>query len=190
MRVERLVAASLALLLTVCACTPSKADPTPPYAVPPREEQSERYTRVDIPEAGLAVDVPVAWYRFEPGWAWSPYETAVPRVGVWWQDVQPPTEIEPAMLPKNSVIVEFGSVELDWASARRYTVEVYAATGTSTGSESSPMVEAVETHVLIVLPQASGRRVLDLYASARDAEELVAIGPVLDQMVTSATLLQ
>lgn len=190
MRVERLVVASLALLLAVCACAPSKADPIPPGAVPPHDEQSERYTRVEIPEAGLAVDVPVAWYRFEPGWAWSPYETAVGRVGVWWQDVQPPMEVEPAMLPKNSVVVESGSVGLDWASATRYTVEVYAAADPSTGTESPPTVEAVETHVLIVLPHASGRRVLDLYASARDSQELEAVRPALEQMLASAILLQ
>jgi hypothetical protein len=158
--------------------------------VPPREEWSEQYTSVDIPEAGLAVEVPVAWYRFEPAWAWSPYESAVPRVGVWWEDVQPPMEIEAAMLPQNSVVLESEPMELGWASARWYTVEVYASADPSTGSEATPTVGAVEMHVLIVLPHKSGRRVLDLYASARNAEELLTLRPVLEKMVTSATLLQ
>jgi hypothetical protein len=180
----------LALLIAVSACAPSKADPTQPSAVPPREELSERYTRVDIAEAGVAVEVPVAWYRFEPAWAWSPYESAVPRVGVWWQDVQPPVEIEAAMLPENSVILESEPMDLDWASARWYTVEVYAAPDSGPGSEPTPTIRAVETHVLIVIPQHSERRVLDLYGSARQAEELLTLRPVLEHMVTSATLLQ
>jgi hypothetical protein len=186
----RLVLAGLALLLAACARAPSKADPTRPSAAPPREEWSERYTHVDMPDAGVAVEVPVAWYRFEPAWAWSPYESAVPRVGVWWQDVQPPVEIEAAMLPQNSVILESEPVELDWASARWYTVEVYAAPDSGQGSEPTPTIRAVETHVLIVIPQQSQRRVLDLYGSARQAEELLTLRPVLEHMVTSATLLQ
>ncbi len=190
MNAKRLVLVCLALLLTICACTPSKADPTPPSAMPPREEGSAQYTRVDIPEAGVAVEVPVAWYRFEPAWAWSPYESAVPRVGVWWQDMQPPMEIEAAMLPQNSVVLESESVELDWADGRWYTVELYAAASSGTGSEATPSVRAVEMHVLIALPQGSDRRVVDLYGSARNAGELQTLRPVLEQMVTSATPLQ
>lgn len=182
--------AGLTLLLAACARAPSKAGPTGPSAAPPREKGLGRYT---------------PWTSWSRVWRWScqmsgtalsphgpgrPIRAPCRVYRVWWQDVQLPMEIEAAMLPKNSVILESEPVELDWASARWYIVEVYAAADSSPGSEPTPTVTAVETPMLIVIPHASERRPLGVYGSARHPGALLTLRSLLEQTVASATLLQ
>jgi hypothetical protein len=157
-------------------------------ATPTPFEQAHDYETVTVAEIGLSFETPSSWQRIESTWAWSPDSAGQPHVAVQWKDIQPPVEIEAAMLPQNAATLDAEAIELSWGNGRRYTVEVYAAATPSSGKETAARVLAVESHVLIAVAMNGSRRVVDLYASARDAEELLTLQPVLQQMCSSSRL--
>jgi len=167
-------------------CSSWTTAPESVSATPMPDSDAPNYEIVAIAETGLSFDVPANWQRLEPIWAWSPEIAGQARVAVQWEDIQRPVEMEAAMLPQNAVTLEAESIELSWGQGRRYTVEVYARAVPSRGKESAPQVVAVESQVLIAVVTDSSRRVFDLYASARDAEERSTLQPVLQRMWTSA----
>jgi hypothetical protein len=71
------------------------------------------YQEVNIPEAGLVFGVPAGWLRLEPEWAWAPDGADSLRIGVNWMDIQPPQEVEAAMLPTPSQVIHSEPIELD-----------------------------------------------------------------------------
>jgi len=144
------------------------------------------YQEVNIPEAGLEFEVPAGWMRLEPEWAWSPDGANSLRLGVNWMDIQPPQEVEAAMLPTPSQIIHSEPVELDWGSGRRFTVEVYAPA--AQGGDTQAPVQSVETHVLIVVSLGNTRRAFDFYASGQTAEQLAILEPSLQHVLTTSAL--
>lgn len=88
------------------------------------------------------------------------------------------------MLPENAIMLERVPFELDWTTAYRHKLEVYAAAGEGEG-ETPPDVISVDYHVLIATAADDGRRVIDFYASAPSVDELAAIEPLLAFMVCS-----
>ncbi len=144
------------------------------------------YQAVTIPEAGLVLEVPVSWEQRAPQWAWEPLGNQGQQVGVKWLDVQPPQEVEAALLPTPSQIVESEEVDLAWAKGRSFTLEVYGPT-TESGDSKAPIV-AMEQHVIVVVEQDSGRRAYDFYASAKTAEQLAVVKPVFHQMLASTNM--
>jgi len=182
------MAISLAVVMAVSSCaawTGEQGSPTPASTQP---GATLNYETITIAEVGLSFDAPANWERLDGMLAWSPSDVGQPRVGMQWKDIQPPMEMEAAMLPQNSVTLEAEPVELSWGQGRCYTIEVYAAAAQSGGKETTPQILAVESHVLIAVTTNGGRRVFDLYASARNAEELLSLQPVLERMWTSASL--
>lgn len=144
------------------------------------------YQEVNIPEAGLEFEVPAGWLRLEPEWAWAPDGANSLRLGVNWMDIQPPQEVEAAMLPTPSQIIHSEPVELDWGSGRRFTVEVYAPA--AQGGDTQAPVQSVETHVLIVVSLGDTRRAFDFYASGQTAEQLAILKPSLQHVLTTSAL--
>ena len=144
------------------------------------------YQEVNIPEAGLVFESPAGWLRLEPEWAWAPDGANSLRIGVNWMDVQPPQEVEAALLPTPSQVIHSVPVELDWASGRSFTVEVYAPA--AQGDDTRAPVQSVETHVLIVVSLGDTRRAFDFYAIGQTAEQLAILGPSLQHMIYSAAL--
>jgi hypothetical protein len=144
------------------------------------------YQEMNIPEAGLVFEVPAGWLRLEPEWAWAPDGANSLRLGVNWMDIQPPQEVEAAMLPTPSQVIHSEPVELGWGSGRRFTVEVYAPA--AQGGDTRAPVQSVETHVLIVVSQGDTRRAFDFYASGQTAEQLAILEPSLQHMLDSAAL--
>ena len=144
------------------------------------------YQEVNIPEAGLEFEVPAGWMRLEAEWAWSPDGANSLRLGVNWMDIQPPQEVEAAMLPTPSQIIHSEPVELDWGSGRRFTVEVYAPA--AQGDDTRAPVQSVETHVLIVVSLGDARRAFDFYASDQTAEQLAILEPSLQHVLTTSAL--
>ncbi len=159
--------------------TPSSPGAAGPGSTMPPLSNDLAYTRVAIAEAALAVEIPAGWLRLEPDWVWTPSEGSELRVGVKWADLQPPQEIEAAMLPVPAVVLSSQPVTANWGDGRWFTVAVYG-TGNS--------FQTVEAHVLFVLQQNGVRRALDLYAVAPDEAQLAAQQPVLQRMLTSARL--
>ena len=144
------------------------------------------YQEMNIPEAGLEFEVPASWMRLEAEWAWSPDGANSLRLGVNWMDIQPPQEVEAAMLPTPSQIIHSEPVELDWGSGRRFTVEVYAPA--AQGGDTQAPVQSVETHVLIVVSLGDARRAFDFYASDQTAEQLAILEPSLQHVLTTSAL--
>jgi hypothetical protein len=134
------------------------------------------YTRVEIAEAGLDVEIPAGWLRLEPDWVWTPSEDSELRLGVKWAALQPPQEIEAAMLPASAVVLSSQPVTADWGDGRWFTVAVYG-----TGNQ----VQTVEAHILFVLEKDGTRRALDLYASAPDEAQLQAQQAILQRMMAA-----
>jgi hypothetical protein len=155
--------------------------------MPPLDDQVSAYHRLEIPDAGLSVEVPAGWFRLEPELAWTPEQDSGLRLGLNWADLQPPMEAEAVLLPNHSQIVSSDAIELSWGHGRAFTLEVYAPA--AQGGDTRAPVEAVETHVLVVTNVDNVRRAFDLYASAPDAEQLAALAPTLQHLVESATLI-
>lgn len=90
------------------------------------------------------------------------------------------------MLPTPSQVVHSEPVELDRASGRRFTVEVYAPA--AQGGDTQAPVQSVETHVLIVVSLGGTRRAFDFYASGQTAEQLDILEPSLQHMLETSAL--
>ena len=144
------------------------------------------YQEVNIPEAGLVFGVPAGWLRLEPEWAWAPDGADSLRIGVNWMDIQPPQEVEAAMLPTRSQVIHSEPVELDWASGRLFTVEVYASA--AQGDDTRAPVQSVETHVIFVVSPGGTRRAFSFYASGQTAEQLAILEPSLQYMLETSIL--
>jgi len=149
-------------------------------------ESGLTYQKVDIPEAGLVFEVPAGWQRLELEYAWAPNGANSLRLGVNWMDIQPPQEVEAAMLPTPSQIIHSEPVELGWGSGRRFTVEVYAPA--AQGGDTQALVQSVETHVLIVVSLGDTRRAFDFYAGGQTAEQLAILEPSLQHMLETSAL--
>lgn len=147
----------------------------PSQAMPPVSGDLA-YTRVEIAEAGLSVEIPAGWLRLEPDWVWTPSEDSELRVGVKWATLQPPQEIEAAMLPASAVVLSSQTVTAAWGDGRWFTVAVYG-----TGDQ----IQTVEAHILFVLDQDGARRALDLYAVAPDEAQLAAQQAILQRMMAA-----
>jgi hypothetical protein len=144
------------------------------------------YQEVNIPEAGLVFEAPAGWLRLEPEWAWAPDGANSLRIGVNWMDVQPPQEVEAAMLPTPSQVIHSEPIELGWASGRSFTVEVYAPA--AQGDDTRAPVQSVETHVIVVISLKDTRRAFDFYASGQTTEQLAILEPSLQHMLETFIL--
>lgn len=164
---------------------PDPADESTPTSDVGDAPTEEAVQTVAIPPADLQVAVPETWVRLEPGWIWAPDAEADSRVGVAWADLQPPQEPEAALLPENAQIVDSVLVDLAWGQGRQFLVEVYGE-APQEGDQQAPVV-SVETHVLVVVTQDSGRVAYDFFATAPTLEQLESIEPILHQMLASVT---
>ncbi|NOR83667.1 MAG: hypothetical protein GQ526_09260 [Ardenticatenales bacterium] len=144
------------------------------------------YQEVNIPEAGLVFRVPAGWLRLEPEWAWAPDGGNSLRIGVNWMDIRPPQEAEAAMLPTPSQVIHSEPIELDWASGRLFTVEVYSSA--AQGDDTRAPVQSVETHVIFVVNLGDTRLAFDFYASGQTAEQLAVLDPSLQHMLETSIL--
>jgi len=144
------------------------------------------HRKVYIPEAGLVFEVPACWQQLEPEWVWAPDSDNRLRLGVNWMDIQPPQEVEAALLPTPSQVIHSEPVELGWASGRRFTVEVYAPA--TQGGDTRAPVQSVETHVIVVVSLEGTRRAFDFYAIGQTVEQLATLEPTLQHMLDTATL--
>jgi hypothetical protein len=142
------------------------------------------YERVHVAEAGLSLEVPAGWTQIEPG-TWTAPEDDALRLGVRWADLEPPQEPEAALLPQPAQILDSEPVDLTWGSGRRFTVEVY---GQAPGGDEQAPVQAVETHVLVVVELAGGRRAFDVYVEAPGAGQLGILEAVLQRTLASVVL--
>jgi hypothetical protein len=140
------------------------------------------YETVELPEAGLSVEIPEGWQRVDSEPVWTADGGTI-ELGVNWVDLEPPTEMEAALLPSPSQVLESSAVDVVWGSGRSFTIEVY---GPAAEDEGQAPVEAYETHVLVSLEQSDGRRAFDFYASAPTWEEMTPLVSILDHLLYSA----
>ncbi|MBC7334652.1 MAG: VCBS repeat-containing protein [Clostridia bacterium] len=143
------------------------------------------YTRVDLTEAGLSLEIPTAWTQIDAATWVSPEDDAM-RLGVRWAILEPPQEPEAVLLPTPSQIIHSEPVELSWASGRSFTVEVYAPA--AQGGDTQAPVQSVETHMLIVVSLGDTRRAFDFFASGQTAEQLNILAPSLQHMLETSIL--
>jgi hypothetical protein len=97
-------------------------------------------------------------------------------------------ELEAALLPKPAQILDSTPIDLGWAEGRRFTLEVYSPTGEEDDTQAP--VESVETHVLFAMDQDGARLGLDFYVSASDGEGLEALEPAVQNMLSTARLVE
>jgi len=163
-----------------------EATRTPTATPPSPTAEPQAYQQVDVPQVGLAFEVPHDWQRLEPELAWMPKDAGNCRLGFNWMDIQPPMEAEAAMLPNHSQTIQSNPVELSWGKGRLFTVEVYAPA--AQGGDTRAPVQSVETHIVIVVSQENSRRAFDFYASGPTAGQLDILEPSLQHMLNSARL--
>jgi hypothetical protein len=90
------------------------------------------------------------------------------------------------MLPVQAQVLDSAPIDLEWATGRRFTLEVYAPADQS--NDGKAPIQAVEEHVLVTLDQESGRRVIDIFVTAPTAEQFDMLRPILSQALSSFTL--
>ncbi len=151
-------------------------EPTP-AAVPPADPSRE-WQRVEIAEVGVSLDVPAGWLRFDPHWLWGPDETTKTRLGFEWKDLQPGTEVEAAMLPSPSQMLDAHPLDLAAGTAMSYTLQVFAPAAPAERGE----FEAVETHVIIRNAQG---RAYDVFVRAATLDELGGMNALLWHVLES-----
>jgi hypothetical protein len=128
------------------------------------------WQRVQVPEVGVAFEVPAAWLRLGPAWAWSPDGESAPHVGFKWSKGSSPSE----MVPTPSVVTAIKPVNLGWVEGHSYQVEVLAA----------GVVVAVEKHVVVQIDSdLSG----DFYITGRSTADLTALDYILAHMLSTIT---
>lgn len=165
--------------------TEEVAEPTPTEEATATPEDDMGYREVEVPEAGLLVQVPDTWNRVELEWAWEPDPEAQSRIGIGWTTIEPPQEPEAALLPVNAQTLESEAVELPLGSGRRFVMEVYGEP-TEESDEQAP-VAALQSHILVTVEEAGTRVAYDFYASAPTEEALAEIEPALQHLAESAT---
>ncbi len=139
------------------------------WALPPADLQITSLTappesrRVTIDEIGLSLEVPWNWQRRGPGWLWLPPEPDGTMIGIRWSDLGGGWHPEAMFPPMSDVVVE-GALDLGWAQAVMYAVQVAAPVA------QSYMVVAQERHAIVLRPDEG--RAYDLFASVPGMEQL------------------
>lgn len=183
---KRLFQSLIALGITLAVLASGCAAPATPIAAPSSPTTEPADTPVTVAEAEITFEVPASFERQDGAWRWAKASAETAFLGFDWAELEPPMEVEAVLLPGNAVVLDAETVELDWGAARQFTVEVYAPAVED--AEAQAPVEAVETHVLVVVTEDGSRRGYDFYASAADAAELAALQPALEAMIRSVTL--
>jgi len=144
------------------------------------------YRRMEIPEAGLSLDIPIDWQQLDQEPAWSPIGDGDTRIGVSWYHLLPVIDPEAILLPRGGLIAASTRVMVDWGSGRQYLVEDYGP-GTVGAGAWAPAL-SVELHTVVTVVDGESLWAYDLHAVAQSEEELVTLKPVLDAMLRSMNL--
>jgi len=171
---------STTVVATFSLMAPDAAGPGQP--MPPLSDD-RALQRIEIPEAGLALEMPAGWFRPTSAWEWMPSAGSAERLGVEWIDLTPPQEAETALLPQPSQVVGSEDVTLTWGSGRLLTVEVFES---AAAGKANASLQSVEMHAIVVVAHGDARRAFDLYASAPDHAASIAQRALLMRMLNSA----
>ena len=144
------------------------------------------YERIEIPETGLAFEVPISWQQLDQEPAWSPTGDGEKRIGVSWYHLVPAIKPEAVLLPGGGHIVGSTPVVLDWGSGRQYLVKDYGP-GRAGESIGAPAL-SVEMHAIVAVVDGETQWAYDLHAVAPTEEELATLKPVLDRILRSVYL--
>jgi hypothetical protein len=144
------------------------------------------YERVEIPEAGPSLDVPIGWQRLDQEPAWSSTGNGETRIGISWFHLLLAVKPESILLPIDGVVVASAPIALDWSSGRQYMVSDYGADVPNEGASAPPL--SVEIHAIVPVVDGETRWAYDLHAVAPSEEELAVLKPVLDTMLRSMYL--
>jgi hypothetical protein len=173
------------MLLVACADSPV---PSPQPNVAPTETTSratatpeQASSRISIAEPGISFDMPDGWRRPGDDWTWvlaSSSNIDGPHIGVRWAEVSPGQEVEAALLPGESLMLDrTPGPELSWGSAATYRLQIMLPGGQG-------RIEAVESHVIVRIPGYY----CDFFASAATEEALVELESTLDRILASVML--
>jgi hypothetical protein len=178
--------------LTVSASDFAKAKPDFPADPPTYEQQPDppgvplACKHVEIPEAGLGLEVPISWQQLAQEPAWSPTGDGKRRIGISWYHLLSDIRPEAILLPGGGHIVESAPIVLGWGSGREYLVKDYGPSRADEGAGGSAL--SVEMHVIVAVVDGETQWAYDLHAVAPTEEELAALKPVLKAMLGSMHL--
>ncbi|MFP4394896.1 MAG: hypothetical protein ACLFTI_06490 [Anaerolineales bacterium] len=156
-------------------------------ACPPPDVQAPANSALaTIPDIRLRFEMPAAWQHLDSQWAWTPDANGEMQVGVNWAYLEPPLEMEAALLPQPAQILDSEPLMTSVGEGRAFTLETYGEAAPSDGNDAKAPVQTVETHVLVAVEQNGQRLGVDFYASAPTAEQLAELDDVLQALVSSA----
>jgi hypothetical protein len=124
---------------------------------------------VTLPELGIALQAPAGWAQLEPEMAWQLPGSERGRVGIAWVKLEPPMELEAALLPTPSETYTADTLETPLGQARRFFLAVFE--GEAKEGERAPVV-GEEIHILLTVEREGARYGEDLYASSNMGQEL------------------
>lgn len=136
------------------------------------------WKRVQMPDMGISFEVPQNWQQLGIEYAWGPSANGGLHTGVNANDVGPGWE-PTSMLPNHSQVLQSTPMDLGWAKATVYTVQV------SDSAAEGGSAQGIQTHIIAV---AGGKRAYDFYASGRNSDDMALLQPVLQHMVSTIVL--
>jgi hypothetical protein len=143
-------------------------------------------TLATIPDIRLRFEMPAAWQRLDPKWAWTPDADSGMEIGVNWAYLEPPLEMEAALLPQSAQILHAEPLMTAVGEGRAFMLETYGEAAPSDGNDAKAPVQTVETHVLIAVERNGQHLGVGFYASAPTAEQLAEMDDALQALVSSA----
>ncbi|HEX5414443.1 MAG TPA: hypothetical protein VFZ25_02180 [Chloroflexota bacterium] len=162
---------------TAAPAQPTSAPTAASQPTPAATRDATQWERVNIPDAGLSVEVPKSWQRQGIEWSWAA-GTSGARVGVNWNDITPGWQPN-GMLPNHANLSGPTTVDLGWAKGQTYTAEV------SGSAAQGGQLQAVESHTIV---QLGGKRAYDFFVVGKNAQEVAAAQPILSHLAESVVL--
>lgn len=136
------------------------------------------WKQVQMPDTGMSFEVPQNWQQFGIEYAWGPPASGGPHIGVNVNDVAPGWE-PTGMLPNHSQVLQSTPMDLGWAKATVYTVQL------SDSAAEGGSAQGIQTHIIAI---AGGKRAYDFYASGRNSDDMEMLQPILQHMVSTIVL--
>jgi hypothetical protein len=127
------------------------------------------YNQLEIPEAGIAFEVPQSWLTLNDGTAWSIHIKGLPQIGFNWVKTTPEWQ-EQSILPLDGQILGSYPVDLQWSKGSFYMIYK--------NSPAGDVKEFSQFELHIIIHRTEVNLAYDFYVQADSLKQMKSIEPV------------